>query len=31
VDLPDPGGRRDGSGVVLRRQLAVLGGSGRVP
>jgi DNA gyrase subunit A len=31
VDLPDPVGRRDGSGVVLRRQLAVLGGSGRVP
>jgi len=31
VDLPDPVGRRDGSGVSLRRQLAVLGGSGRVP
>jgi DNA gyrase subunit A len=31
VDLPDPVGRRDGSGVALRRQLAVLGGSGRVP
>jgi DNA gyrase subunit A len=31
VDLPDPVGKRDGSGVSLRRQLAVLGGSGRVP
>ena len=31
VDLPDPVGKRDGSGVALRRQLAVLGGSGRVP
>jgi DNA gyrase subunit A len=29
--LPDPVGKRDGSGVALRRQLAVLGGSGRVP
>jgi DNA gyrase subunit A len=31
VDLPDPVGKRDGSGVALRRQLAVIGGSGRVP
>jgi len=31
VDLPDPVGRRDGSGVALRRQLAVIGGAGRVP
>jgi DNA gyrase subunit A len=31
VDLPDPVGKRDGSGVSLGRQLAVLGGSGRVP
>jgi DNA gyrase subunit A len=31
VDVPDPVGKRDGSGVALRRQLAVLGGSGRVP
>ncbi len=31
VDLPDPVGRRDGSGVALRRQLAVIGGVGRVP
>jgi DNA gyrase subunit A len=31
VDLPDPVGRRDGSGVSLRRQLAVIGGAGRVP
>jgi DNA gyrase subunit A len=31
VDLPDPVGKRDGSGVALRRQLAVLGGAGRVP
>jgi DNA gyrase subunit A len=29
--LPDPVGRRDGSGVPLRRQLAVIGGAGRVP
>ena len=31
VILPDPVGRRDGSGIALRRQLAVIGGSGRVP
>jgi DNA gyrase subunit A len=31
VILPDPVGRRDGSGVALRRQLAVIGGAGRVP
>jgi DNA gyrase subunit A len=31
VDLPDPVGKRDGSGVGLRRQLAVIGGAGRVP
>jgi DNA gyrase subunit A len=31
VDLPDPVGRRDGSGVSLRRQLTVIGGAGRVP
>ena len=31
VDLPDPVGRRDGSGVALRRQLALIGGAGRVP
>jgi DNA gyrase subunit A len=31
VDLPDPVGRRDGSGVALRRQLAVIGGAGRIP
>ena len=31
VDLPDPVGKRDGSGVALRRQLAVIGGAGRVP
>jgi DNA gyrase subunit A len=31
VDLPDPVGKRDGSGVSLRRQLAVVGGAGRVP
>jgi DNA gyrase subunit A len=30
VDLPDPVGRRDGSGVALRRQLAVIGGAARV-
>jgi DNA gyrase subunit A len=30
VDLPDPVGRRDGSGVPLRRQLAVIGGAARV-
>jgi DNA gyrase subunit A len=31
VDLPDPVGKRDGSGVSLRRQLGVIGGAGRVP
>jgi DNA gyrase subunit A len=31
VILPDPVGRRDGSGIALRRQLAVIGGSARVP
>ena len=31
VDLPDPAGRRDGSGVALARQLAVIGSAGRVP
>jgi DNA gyrase subunit A len=31
VDLPDPVGRRDGSGVALTRQLAVIGGAARVP
>jgi len=31
VILPDPVGRRDGSGIALRRQLAEIGGSGRVP
>ncbi len=31
VILPDPVGRRDGSGIALRRQLAVIGGAGRVP
>jgi DNA gyrase subunit A len=30
VQLPDPVGRRDGSGVALSRQLAVIGGSVRV-
>jgi DNA gyrase subunit A len=30
VDLPDPVGKRDGSGVGLSRQLAVIGGSVRV-
>jgi DNA gyrase subunit A len=30
VDLPDPVGKRDGSGVALTRHLAVLGGSVRV-
>ena len=30
VELPDPVGKRDGSGVILSRQLAVLGGSVRV-
>ena len=27
----DPVGKRDGSGIALRRQLAIIGGSGRVP
>jgi DNA gyrase subunit A len=31
VILPDPVGRRDGSGIALRRQLSVIGGAGRVP
>ncbi len=31
VILPDPVGKRDGSGIALRRQLAVIGGAGRVP
>jgi DNA gyrase subunit A len=31
VILPDPVGKRDGSGIALRRQLAVIGGSARVP
>jgi len=31
VVLPDPVGKRDGSGVALRRQLAVIGGAARVP
>jgi DNA gyrase subunit A len=31
VILPDPVGRRDGSGIALRRQLAVIGGAARVP
>jgi DNA gyrase subunit A len=30
VELPDPVGKRDGSGVALSRQLAVIGGSVRV-
>ena len=30
VDLPDPVGKRDGSGVALTRQLAVIGSAGRV-
>jgi len=30
VELPDPVGKRDGSGVALSRQFAVLGGSVRV-
>ena len=30
VQLPDPVGRRDGSGIALGRQLAVIGGSARV-
>ena len=31
VPLPDPVGKRDGSGTALSRQIAVLGGSARVP
>jgi DNA gyrase subunit A len=31
VPLPDPVGKRDGSGTALGRQIAVLGGSARVP
>jgi len=31
VDLPDPVGRRDGSGVALTHQLAMIGSAGRVP
>jgi DNA gyrase subunit A len=31
VILPDPVGKRDGSGIALRRQLTVIGGAGRVP
>jgi DNA gyrase subunit A len=31
VDLPDPVGKRDGSGVALTRQLAAIGSAGRVP
>ena len=31
LDLPDPVGKRDGSGVPLRRQSAVIGGVGCVP
>jgi DNA gyrase subunit A len=31
VVLPDPVGRRDGSGIALRRQLAAIGGAARVP
>jgi DNA gyrase subunit A len=30
VQLPDPIGKRDGSGIALTRQIAVLGGSARV-
>jgi len=30
VQLPDPVGKRDGSGVALGRQVAVIGGSVRV-
>jgi hypothetical protein len=30
VPLPDPVGKRDGSGIALTRQIAVLGGSARV-
>jgi DNA gyrase subunit A len=31
VILPDPVGKRDGSGIALRRQLSFVGGTGRVP
>src|ERR1700759_3952225 len=31
VQLPDPIGKRDGSGIALSRQIAILGGSARVP
>ncbi|HYX60892.1 MAG TPA: DNA topoisomerase IV subunit A [Streptosporangiaceae bacterium] len=31
VPLPDPVGKRDGSGTALSRQIAILGGSARVP
>jgi DNA gyrase subunit A len=31
VPLPDPVGKRDGSGTALGRQIAILGGSARVP
>jgi DNA gyrase subunit A len=31
VILPDPVGRRDGSGIALRRQLTVIGGAAQVP
>jgi DNA gyrase subunit A len=31
VILPDPVGKRDGSGIALRRQLTVIGGAARVP
>jgi DNA gyrase subunit A len=31
IILPDPVGRRDGSGIALRRQLTVIGGAARVP
>ncbi len=31
VDLPDPVGKRDGSGVALTRQLFAIGSAGRVP
>ena len=31
VDLPDPVGKRDGSGIGLKRQLGVIGCAGRVP
>jgi DNA gyrase subunit A len=31
VILPDPVGKRDGSGIALRRQLTVIGGAAQVP